>query len=184
VLELALLTRAAPSGVVAACLLGVAEDATIAASTGGPLEVAAELGLHNSLLLSMFSLLPVVVGRRVVGGASLGVAGLFALVACVLGADRGQGELRLKLVVIGSVAQFLRPLPPMGRLRKQEGMVAVELGAGTFHFHTLRPPKCGGELGHQGLAEGFSAVHAEAKGLGVVNHTCEEFICESANSGG
>ena len=162
----------------------MAENATIAAFTGAPLEVAAELGLHNSLLLSMSSLLPVVVGRRVVGAASLGVAGLFALVACVLGADRGQGELRLKLMVVGSVAKYLRPLPSMRRLRDQEGMVAVELGAGTFHFHTLRPPKCGGELGHQGLAEGFSAVHAEAKGLGVVSHACEEFICEGANPGG
>jgi hypothetical protein len=72
----------------------------------------------------------------------------------------------------------------MRRLREQEGMVAVKFGAGTLHFHALRPTECGGELGHQSLAQSCSTVHAEAKGLGVVSHACEEVSRECANSGG
>ena len=125
VLKLARLARAPPASGITTSLGGVAEDAPIAAPTGAPLEVAAELGFgHSGLDLDN---LPVgASGSAVSGGVAFVVDVSLRAAGCHLAARHngergvgvlwGQREAHLHVEAVGPELSFFGHCQPMGAL--------------------------------------------------------------------
>ena len=191
VLKLARLARAPPASGITTSLDGVAEDATIAASTGAPLEVAAALGFGHSWL--GLDDLPFGASGSAVGrGVAFGVDVSLRAAGCHLAARHhgergvgglwGQREAHLHVEAVGPELQLLRPLPANGRSRGEKGVVSIVFGVGSHHLDALGLAELCGELGHERLAQSRRAVKTEAESLGVLDHAREEVVGEATDA--
>ena len=176
-LELAVLARAAPTGGVAARLLGVAKDTLVAVGAGTARKVAAavdfgDFGSADDLPAGIVACRCIVLGFLSMHPMSL-----------VRPFGVGHHELGLKVEPVGPEWQCLRALPVDVLTDDDRRGVCVVIAA-TVHLDLDDLAKPGHQLGNQRLAEGCHSLSAQPKDSGGPCHVRQQIGGELANARG
>jgi hypothetical protein len=163
-LELAELARAAPTGGVAAHLLGVAKGTVVAAGAGTARKVAAAVAFGDFVPADD---LPAGI---TCGGVVLGFLALHPA-SPVRPFGVGHHELGLKVEPVGPEWQCLRAFP-VDALAHDDGCSVRVVITGTVHLKLDDLAQPGHQLGNQRLAEGCHSLGAQQKGSGGQCHVC------------